>query len=127
MAPLPANFRDALSHIQPDEDEENAAEAHAEVSEVLTGDAKLQKLGISPVLIGSYAREVSIRRVKDVDVCGRLTAAADTLGPGRAMDLFEEALIDEYGDRVERQHRSFKGGVPGLRPERGRGARASAW
>jgi hypothetical protein len=51
---------------------------------------------------------VSIRRVKEVDVFGRLTAADDTLAPGRAMGLFEDALGAEYGDRVERQHRSFK-------------------
>jgi len=112
MATLPTCFREALTNIQPAADEKNAAEAHAEVSTVLTGDDKLKALGISPVLIGSYAREVSIRRVKDVDVFGRLTAADDTLAPGRAMDLFESALDAEYGDRVERQHRSFKVDFP---------------
>ncbi len=108
MATLPTCFRDALTNIQPAVDEKNAAKAHAEVSKVLTGDDKLKALGISPVLIGSYAREVSIRRVKDVDMFGRLTSADDTLAPGKAMDLFESALAAEFGDRVERQHRSFK-------------------
>lgn len=112
MATLPTCFRDALTRIQPAEDEKHAAEAHAEVSDVLTGDDKLRALGISPVLIGSYAREVSIRRVKDVDVFGRLTEADDTLAPGKAMELFEDALVAEYGDRVERQYRSFKVDFP---------------
>lgn len=109
MATVPTCFRGALSNIQPATDEKNAAKAHAEVSKVLTKDDKLKALGIDPVLIGSYAREVSIRRVKDVDVFGRLTAADDTLAPGRAMDLFETTLLAEYDDdRVERQHRSFQ-------------------
>ncbi|MFC4013393.1 hypothetical protein ACFOY2_39630 [Nonomuraea purpurea] len=108
MATLPTCFRDALSNIQPTEDEKHAAEAHAEVSKVLTSYDKLKRLGIKPILIGSYAREASIRRVKDVDVFGRLTEADDTLAPGKAMDMFGEALDEEYDDRVERQYRSFK-------------------
>ena len=67
MATLPTNFRQALHNVQPAEDEKNAADAHDQVSDVLKGDPNLRQLGIDPVLIGSYAREVSIKRVKDVD------------------------------------------------------------
>jgi hypothetical protein len=112
VATLPTYFVQALSNIQPADDEKNAAKAHAEVSKVLRGHRKLAALGVSPVLIGSYAREVSIRRVKDVDVFGRLTKADDGLGAGQAMDLFEDALVAEYGKRVERQLRSFKVDFP---------------
>jgi hypothetical protein len=59
MATLPTCFREALSNIQPAVDEKNAAKAHAEVSSVLTSDEELKALGINPILIGSYAREVS--------------------------------------------------------------------
>ena len=112
MATMPSYFLTALSNIQPAQDEKNAAVAHAEVSRVLCGFDKLKALGISPILIGSYAREVSIRRVKDVDVFGRMTKADDKLGPGEAMNLFETALVAKYGDRVERQLRSFKVNFP---------------
>jgi hypothetical protein len=64
VATLPTNFRQALHNVQPAEDEKNAADAHDQVSDALTGDPKLRQLGIDPVLIGSYAREVSIKRVK---------------------------------------------------------------
>ncbi len=109
MATLPTCFRQALHNIQPAEDEKNAADAHEDVSDALKVDPQLRKLGVDPVLIGSYAREVSIKRVKDVDVFGRLTDADDTLGPGDILDQFERVLVAEFGeDRVERQHRSIK-------------------
>jgi hypothetical protein len=111
MSTLASYFGEALTNIEPDTDKANAALAHAEVTKVLKADERLQKLGISPVLIGSYARSVSIKRVKDVDVFGRLENADDSLAPGDIMDTFEEVLSDEknFGEeRVERQHRSFK-------------------
>jgi hypothetical protein len=97
VATLPSYFVQALSTIEPGVDADNAKEAHAEVSAALKGSAPLTRLGISPVLIGSYAREVSTRRVKDVDVFGRLQEANQDLRPGRAVDLFEEALIGAFG------------------------------
>jgi hypothetical protein len=113
MAILATYFNEALSNIEPETDKVNAATAHAEVSKVLNADQRLKDLGISPVLIGSYARNVSIKRVKDVDVFGRLESADDTLTADNALDLFEEVLIDGFGaDRVERQHRSFKVDFP---------------
>lgn len=113
MATLATYFNEALSTIEPDDDKANAATAHAEVSSVLEADQQLLTWGISPVLIGSYARNVSIKHVKDVDVFGRLEEADDTLSPGTALDQFEKVLTDEYGEeRVERQPRSVKVDFP---------------
>lgn len=112
MTELATCFRDALATIEPDEDKDNAADAHAEVREVLTADAGLKEWGIDPVLIGSYARHVSIKHVKDVDVFARLSDADDSLGPGAVLDAFEEVLTDEYEERVERQYRSIKVDFP---------------
>ena len=115
MATLAGYFQEALTNIEPDTDKANAAVAHDEVSKALKADKRLQALGISPVLIGSYARSVSIKRVKDVDVFGRLENADETLAPGGALDIFEEVLSDDdnFGeDRVERQHRSLKVDFP---------------
>jgi Second Messenger Oligonucleotide or Dinucleotide Synthetase domain len=109
VATLPSYFMQALSRIEPGPDADNAKKAHAEVSAALKAAAPLGRLGVSPVLIGSYAREVSIRRVKDVDVFGRLQHADRDLRPGRAIDLFEDALAGRFGEkRVERQARSVK-------------------
>jgi hypothetical protein len=109
MTTLPSYFAQAMSNVEPGDDADNAKTAHAEVSDILRAARPLAGLGISPVLIGSYAREVSIRRVKDVDVFGRLNDADESLRPGRAIDLFEDALVDGFGaGRVERQQRSIK-------------------
>lgn len=109
MATLPSYFVQALGTIEPGADADNGKKAHAEVSAALKAAAPLARLGINPILIGSYAREVSTRRVKDVDVFGRLQDADQGLRPGRAIDLFEDALAGSFGDeRVERQARSIK-------------------
>ena len=50
------------------DDAKNAADAHKQVSAVLEADGRLTNLGVSCFLIGSYGRDVSIKRVKDVDV-----------------------------------------------------------
>ncbi|MCF8785233.1 nucleotidyltransferase domain-containing protein [Rhodococcus ruber] len=113
MATLAGRFDDALTVIEPDEDKANAAKAHAEVRGVLKADDALSKLGIDPVLIGSYARQVSIRHVKDVDVFARLTNVDASLAPGSILDSFEEVLTGEYGeDRIEKQYRSIKVDFP---------------
>jgi len=109
VATLPSYFTQALSRIEPGPDADNAKKSHAEVSAALKAAAPLARLGVKPVLIGSYAREVSTRRVKDVDVFGRLQDADQDLRPGRAIDLFEDALTGSFGhQRVERQARSIK-------------------
>jgi len=114
VATLPSYFTQALSMIEPGADADNAKLAHAEVSDALRRADALARLGVSPVLIGSYAREVSIRRVKDVDVFGRLQDADKDLRPGRAIDLFEAALASGFGKgRIERQARSIKIDFPG--------------
>ncbi len=115
MSVLPNYFKEALKNIEPDSDKKNAAKAHDEVRKVLLADSKLVDLGIDPILIGSYAREVSIRRVKDVDVFARLFDVDEDDNPKKILDLFEEVLSDKdaYGtDRVERQFRSIKVDFP---------------
>ena len=109
MATLPSYFSQALRAIEPGVDADHAKDAHAQVSAALRASAPLTGLGVSPVLIGSYAREVSTRRVKDVDVFGRLEDADKELRPGRALDLFEDALAKGFEEkRIERQARSIK-------------------
>jgi hypothetical protein len=110
VATLATCFRDALSNIEPGDDATNAKGAHEQVSDALRADDWLrQTLGVEPVLIGSYARDVSVRRVKDVDVFARLTKADSGLRPGKTLEHIEALLADEFGDeRVERQYRSIK-------------------
>lgn len=118
MATHPSGFKTALRNVEPQrvtagDDAHNAKLAHAEVREALQADAKLRDIwGVKPKLIGSYARDVSIRRVKDVDVFCRLTSAPEALAPGEAMTEFERVLDDAYDDRCSRQHRSFKVDFP---------------
>lgn len=112
MSTLAKQFQAALSNIEPDEDAANAKAAHEAVSTALTADDRLNKLRVNPVLIGSYARRVSIRRVKDVDVFARLTMADSSLRPGEILDQVVDVLAAEFGDNVERQHRSVKVDFP---------------
>lgn len=108
MATLATQFRSALSRIEPDEDAKNAADAHTQVSTVLKADDTLTKLGISPILIGSYGRDVSIKRVKDVDVFARLFDATTSLRPGEILDHVTAILEKAFPGCVARQHRSVK-------------------
>jgi hypothetical protein len=112
MATLATQFKAALGRIEPDKDAENAAEAHKQVSAVLEADVRLQKLGIATFLIGSYGRDVSIKRVKDVDVFARLEKATSSLRPGDILDHVTDLLEDAFSGRVERQHRSVKVDFP---------------
>lgn len=106
MAVLSKQFKDALSAIEPGDDATFAAEAHAEVRYVLDGDADLTEWGLHTVLIGSYKREVSIRRVKDVDVFCELPDLPCDHDPQDLLDKFWEVLADEYDDRVSKNDRS---------------------
>lgn len=112
MATLAEQFKKALTNIEPDVDADNAKKAHEEVRKVLVGDATLKGWGINPLLIGSYAREVSILRVKDVDLFGRLESPPEDLRPGAALEEFERVLLEAFPERVEKQHRSFKVDFP---------------
>ena len=115
MATLSEQFKKTLSNIEPESnDVKNAISAHEEVRKVLNQDSVLSKWGVDPILIGSYARDVTIRRVKDVDLFGRLTSAPEDLRPGEALDEFGRALTQAFNDRVEAQHRSFKVDFPDL-------------
>lgn len=108
MAQLITQFEKACSNVEPaDDDVDNASSAHEEVRTALEADSDLAALGIDTILIGSYKRHVSIRRVKDVDVFSKTNDLDMTAS--EALNLFEQALIDAFGDdRVERQDRSSK-------------------
>lgn len=111
MSTLASYFNDALTNIEPDTDKANAATAHAEVTELLKASKELEGLGLDPILIGSYAREVSIKRVKDVDVFVRMESPDTNATPEDVLSLFEGVLSkdDNYGsERIEKQHRSIK-------------------
>ncbi len=108
MAVLSKQFKDALSAIEPGDDATHAADAHAEVRDVLDRDADLTGWGLHTVLIGSYKREVSIRRVDDVDVFCQLPDLPDDEDPQDLLDRFAGVPADEYGDRVCKNDRSVK-------------------
>jgi len=112
MATLATQFKAALGRIEPEKDAKNAAEAHRQVSAALKADERLKDLGVSPFLIGSYGRDVSIRRVKDVDVFARLEKATSSLRPGDILDHVTDVLEDAFPSCVERQHRSVKVDFP---------------
>ena len=79
MAILSDRFTKALEMIEPSSaDKTNAPLAHTAVRDALTSAESLKKWGLKPVLIGSYRRDVSIRRVKDVDVFCRMETPDDT-------------------------------------------------
>ncbi len=109
MAHLPTQFRDASSNVEPsDADKANAPKAHADVRDVLAKDALLKEWGIDTILIGSYARHVSIKRLRDVDVFSKLPTVDRKKSSKEILDHFEKVLTDEYGKgRVTRQDRSI--------------------
>jgi hypothetical protein len=114
VAQLITQFEAACSNVEPEDDDvDHASEAHEDVREALAADTQLAALGIDTILIGSYKRQVSIRRVKDVDVFSK-TDDLDMTAT-EALDLVEQVLIDAFGQhRVERQDRSIKVKFPGF-------------
>ena len=116
MPLLVTQFKKALSNIEPtQDDQDNAPVAHREVREVLIADDTLCGWGLDPILIGSYKRDVSIRRIKDVDLFGRLPGLPDDVEPSDLLDEFERVLTAEFGqDRVARQARSLQVSFPDL-------------
>jgi hypothetical protein len=111
---LTAQFDGALRNIEPTkEDKQNAPLAHNEVSDALADDSVIKGWGFKPLLIGSYKRQVSIRRIKDVDVFGRLTALDDEVLPSTLLSEFERVLKKAFPPvdgktRVRRQARSLQ-------------------
>jgi hypothetical protein len=87
-----------------------AIAAHVEVRTALRASSVLTAHGLDEVLIGSYARHVSIWPGKDVDVFGRLTAeTTETISPDVAYGLFETALFRFAAEgRLTAQPRSLK-------------------
>lgn len=110
MPAMVSYLRDAREQVEPSrEDKANAIEVHTSIRCALETSPELVQMGIDTILIGSYAREVSIRRIKDVDVFGRLLAAPADVSPKHLLDLFETVLVREFGSgNVERQARSIK-------------------
>lgn len=118
MAHLKQQFKDALSSIEPGDDQANAPEAHRLVREALEADVKLTEYGVHPVLIGSYKRNVSIKRVKDVDVFVRLPNVPSDVTSKEILDRFFSVLHAEFGTdseghrRTKRQDRSLQVSFP---------------
>lgn len=111
MPELPTQFTKAKSNVEPiDDDKDNAAAAHAEVRAGLESDSELKDWGIDTVLIGSYKRHVSIRRVKDVDVLAKLPnlplekTPADVLT--HVVKVLRSTFDTDDNKRVKRQDRS---------------------
>src|SRR5437016_7753885 len=87
-----------------------AIAAHVEVRALLRAAPELIAHGLDDILIGSYARRVSIWPGKDVDVFGRLMASTIvSIGPDAAYELFHRGLAF-YADqgRLTPQPRSLK-------------------
>jgi len=114
MAELATSFATAQSNVEPsDEDWDNAPEAHDAISKVLAADETLKSWGINPILIGSYGRRVSIRRVYDVDMFCRLDEYPDGVDAQDVLDQVYAVLVDQYGeDAVTLEDRSVTVLVP---------------
>jgi hypothetical protein len=110
MAHLLPQFEEALDNIEPSkEDKENAPSAHEEIRAILEKDEQLTAYGIDTILIGSYARHVSIRRMRDVDVFSKLPKLPKDVEPDALQKLFIDALLAELEDeRVEPRERSVQ-------------------
>jgi hypothetical protein len=114
MAILSSQFSKALESVEPSSDDQtNAPKAHQEVRTTLTSADDLKSWGVNPVLIGSYKRDVSIRRVKDVDVFCRMEDVDDDVVASTVLDKFHAVLDAKFGtdangnNRVKRQARSI--------------------
>jgi hypothetical protein len=118
MAHLKQQFKDALSSIEPGDDKTNAPEAHRLVRDALEADSTLAEYGVNPVLIGSYKRNVSIKRIKDVDVFVRLPGVTSDVTSQDILDRFFKVLHAEFGTdsdghrRTKRQDRSLQVSFP---------------
>jgi hypothetical protein len=114
MAILSGQFTKALESIEPSADDKtNAPKAHQVVRDALASAYELEGWGLSPILIGSYKRDVCIRRVKDVDVFCRMDGIDDDVAASTVLDKFYTVLNAEFGTdadgnaRVKRQARSI--------------------
>ena len=73
MPQLATQFEEAKRNVSPTSaDVSKASNAHSQVREALETSKELASIGIDTILIGSYARQVAIRRIRDVDVFSKL-------------------------------------------------------
>jgi hypothetical protein len=114
VAHLPEQFDQALGSVEPgDADKESASRAHTVVRSALESEPALAEMEIDTILIGSYARQVSIRRMKDVDVFSKLGRYNSTLSPEALLTVFERVLSSEFGSaRVKRRTRTVEVDFP---------------
>jgi hypothetical protein len=119
VAHLRSQFAGALSAIEPDDDDKaNTPEAHQQVRAALESDPQLVEYGIDTILIGSYKRSVSIKRIKDVDVFGRMAEMPETVTSQEILDHVFNVLDKEFGNdddgnpRCLRQDRSVQVDFP---------------
>lgn len=108
--PLHDQFTEMHSRIALGDRALIAIAAHVEVRAVLRAAQELLSRGLEEVLIGSYARKVSIWPGKDVDVFGRLMRETeDSIAPDVAYEMFGRAL-QPFADqgRLTPQARSYK-------------------
>ncbi len=114
MALLLNQFREALANIEPDADADVAKNRHAEVRAVVDGSGDLAEWSPNTILIGSYSRHVSIRRINDVDVFCRLQDVHPDQSPKDVLERFLSVLQGSFGAaRVKRQDRSIQVRFPG--------------
>lgn len=108
MAELASSFETTQSNIEPSTDDwDNAPKAHQDIADILGEDDTLKGWGINPILIGSYGRQVSIRRVYDVDMFCRLDNCPDGVSADDVLDRVYEVLVDAYDEEsVTREDRS---------------------
>lgn len=114
MPLLTEQFEQAKHNVEPPPDDvKNATAAHLGVRRALETSPQLRAMDIDTVLIGSYARHVAIRRIKDVDVFSQLPNIDSRLSPTSLLQLFRDVLIGDFGkQRVELQARSVKTAFP---------------
>lgn len=114
MADLIAQFTAAKSRVEAtDADKRNAAWAHQQVRSHLESDPQLQSWGIDTVLIGSYKRQVAIRKVKDVDILSKLPLIPTSIAPVQLLGHLQNVLNMAFGaTRVVAQDRSIKVDFP---------------
>lgn len=107
---FPSEFLKAHQRISLGDRRRIAIAAHYEVRSVLRQSSELRRLGLDDVLVGSYARGVSIWPGKDVDVFGRLmNCSTSNISPSAAYWTFENSLaIYAREGRLTRQPRSLK-------------------
>ena len=110
MPQLATQFEEAKRNVSPTSaDVRNASNAHTHVREALETSRALASIGIDTILIGSYARQVAIRRIRDVDVFSKLPHVDLAVPPVQLLALFRDVLASEFGaSRVELQDRSVK-------------------